>query len=514
MSLPSNVTHGDEVRSPKLGLAGWVRWIWGQLTSMRTALLLLLLLAVAAIPGSLLPQRSSDPNGVTNYFQQNPTSAPTLDKFQLFDVYTSSWFSAIYLLLFISLIGCVFPRVRHHWDALRSQPIETPRSLKRFPAYLAKASKQAGSLELIAEQLRARRFRVRTTPTSVSAEKGYLRETGNLLFHISLIGVLVSVGIGGATSFSGQRVLVEGETFVNNLAGYDSFSPGVWFDAKTLVPFSVKLNKFQATFDLRNKTNIGTPLDFQAFVSVRNKVSSQTSNSTIRVNYPLEAPGANIYLTGNGYAPVLTFRDKDGNVSFSGAVIYMPQDANYTSLGVIKLPDAKPKQFGVLSFFYPTKAQLKTGAFTSGYPAPVDPLVSMNVYVGDLGLDNGIPSNVFSLAVHGLKQVAGGKSGTKALTLELGQTVQLPQDLGSVSWDGLKRYASLDIDYNPMQVWVFIFAMLAFAGLITSLLTPRRRVFARKTETGFELAGMAKSDDPRLQGILEELVLGLKVRKK
>jgi cytochrome c biogenesis protein len=181
---------------------------------------------------------------------------------------------------------------------------------------------------------------------------------------------------------------------------------------------------------------------------------------------------------------------------------------------VIKLPDAKPDQFGVLSFFYPTKAQLKTGAFTSGYPAPVDPLLSMNVYVGDLGLDSGVPSNVFSLATHGLKQVAGGKSGTKAITLELGETVALPNELGTVSWDGLKRFASLDIDYNPMQVWVLIFAILAFLGLTVSLLTPRRRVFVRKTETGFELAGMSKNDDPRLEGILEELVLGLKVRKK
>ena len=106
------------------------------------------------------------------------------------------------------------------------------------------------------------------------------------------------------------------------------------------------------------------------------------------------------------------------------------------------------------------------------------------------------------------------KSGTKALTLDLGQTVTLPGGLGTVTWDGLKRFASLDIDYNPMQVWVLIFAILAFAGLTTSLLTPRRRIFVRKTESGFELAGMAKNDDPRLDVILEELVLGLKVRKK
>lgn len=514
MSLRSDVSHGDEIRSPKLGPAGWVRWIWSQLTSMRTALLLLLLLAAAAVPGSLFPQRSSDPNGVTTYFQNNPSSAPILDKFQLFDVYTSSWFSSIYLLLFISLIGCVLPRVRHHWDAIRSNPIETPRNLKRFPAYLAKTSKQANVVGKLAEKLRSQRYRVLETKTSVSAEKGFVRETGNLLFHISLIGVLVSAGVGGATSFSGQRVLVEGETFVNNLAGYDSFSPGVWFDSENLVPFSVKLKKFQATFDLRNQTNIGTPLDFEAFVSLKGVNSDKSQDSTIRVNYPLEAPGANIYLTGNGYAPVLTFRDADGNISFSGPVIYMPQDPNYTSLGVVKLPDARPKQFGVLSFFYPTKAQLKTGAFTSGYPAPIDPLVTMNVYVGDLGLDNGVPSNVFSLAVHGLKQVAGGKSGTKALTLELGKTVELPNGLGTASWDGLKRFASLDIDYNPMQVWVFTFALLAFIGLTISLLTPRRRVFVRKTETGYELAAMAKNDDPKLPGILEELSSGLKVRKK
>lgn len=514
MSLQSNVTHGDEVRSPKLGFSGWLRWIWAQLTSMRTALMLLLLLALAAIPGSIFPQRSSDPNGVTTYFQNNPTSAPLLDKFQLFDVYTSSWFSAIYLLLFISLVGCVVPRIGHHWKALRSEPISTPKNLSRFPAFAIAKIKRSTILDEIASNLRAKRFRVKITKGSISAEKGYLRESGNLLFHVALLGVLISVGIGGATSFSGQRVLVEGETFVNNLAGYDSFSPGAWFDSKQLVPFSMTLDKFNATFDLRNKTNIGTPLDFEAFVSLKETNSASPTTGKIRVNYPLEAPGANIYLTGNGYAPVLTFRDADGNVSFSGATVFMPQDNNYTSLGVIKLPDAKPQQFGVISFFYPTKAQLTTGAFTSQYPAPVDPLLSMNVYVGNLGLDNGIPSNVFELSVHGLKQVAGGKSGTKALKMQLGETIELPNGLGTVTWDGLKRFASLDIDYNPMQVWVLIFAILAFAGLISSLLIPRRRIFARKTDEGFELAAMSKNDDPRLQGLLEDIIGELKVRKK
>ncbi|MBT5431725.1 MAG: cytochrome c biogenesis protein ResB, partial [Micrococcales bacterium] len=72
---------------------------------MRNALILLLLLAIAAVPGSVYPQRSADPNGVKVFYDNRPELAPILDSLQLFDVYTSVWFSAIYILLFVSLAG-------------------------------------------------------------------------------------------------------------------------------------------------------------------------------------------------------------------------------------------------------------------------------------------------------------------------------------------------------------------------------------------------------------------------
>lgn len=97
----------EEIRGPQLGIRGWLRFLWRQLTSMRTALLLLLMLAVAAVPGSLVPQRSSDPNGVVQYRVDHPDLYPVVDALQGFDVFTSVWFSSIYLLLFVSLIGCV-----------------------------------------------------------------------------------------------------------------------------------------------------------------------------------------------------------------------------------------------------------------------------------------------------------------------------------------------------------------------------------------------------------------------
>jgi cytochrome c biogenesis protein len=184
-----------------------------------------------------------------------------------------------------------------------------------------------------------------------------------------------------------------------------------------------------------------------------------------------------------------------------------------TSLGVIKVPDAKPQQFGILSFFYPTAGKLKTGALTSVFPANANPLVTMNVYEGNLGLDSGIPSNVFSLAVHGLKQLTGGKTGVKSVQLKLGQTQTLPNGLGTVSFDSLRRYASLDIDYNPGQVWVLVFALLALGGLIMSLVIPRRRVWVKIVDDGFEIAALARGDDPMLERVIANLTAQLKPAK-
>jgi cytochrome c biogenesis protein len=509
----SSSRFDEEITTPELSFAGWARWIWRQLTSMRTALFLLLLLAIAAVPGSVFPQRSADPNGVTQYFDNYPEAAPVLDALQLFDVYTSTWFSAIYILLFISLIGCVVPRTGVHYAALKAAPPVPPKNFARMPAHVS--VKSAKNSKLIANAtaiLRKQGYRVVATKTSVSAERGYLKETGNLVFHFSLIGVLIAVGVGGGTSFSGQRVLVEGETFVNNLASYDSFSPGTFFNEEMLVPFSMSLDKFEVDFDLKNQTNVGTPLDFRAFVSSKLTPTSQPNAAVIRVNQPLEMPGANVYLTGNGYAPHITIRDAEGNITFAGANAFLPQSSTYTSLGVIKVPDVE-RQFGIISFFYPTVDTLANGALTSLYPAPIDPLLTMNVYVGDLGINDGVPKNVYALDVDQMTQVAGGKSGVKGLQLTLGETVQLPDGLGSVTFDSIKRFASLDVSYNPGGIWVLLFALLALAGVTTSLLVPRRRVWVRNTDEGFEVAALARGDDPVLEKVVADVAKALKEKK-
>nr|WP_275693250.1 cytochrome c biogenesis protein ResB [Nocardioides sp. TF02-7] len=187
---------------------------------MRTALILLALLALAAIPGSLFPQRNvaTDPAAVQQYFQKHPDLAPWLDRIGFFDVYASAWFAAVYVLLLISMTGCVLPRSLRLWRSVRSAPPPAPRNLARMEDHHAwqAGTEHAEILDRAARHLRTRRFRVVVTGTEVRAERGYLREVGNLSFHLSLLVLLVGIAAGKLMGFEGRVAVAEGGTFVND----------------------------------------------------------------------------------------------------------------------------------------------------------------------------------------------------------------------------------------------------------------------------------------------------------
>ncbi|HEX9551806.1 MAG TPA: cytochrome c biogenesis protein ResB, partial [Streptosporangiaceae bacterium] len=234
----------------RFGVFGWLRWIWRQLTSMRTALVLLFLLALASIPGSVLPQQGIDPAAVSQYYAAHPALAPFLAKFSGFDVFGAPWFAAIYLLLFTSLAGCVLPRSYRLARSARQPPPKAPRYLGRLPqaAGFLTSGPPDQALAAAAGLLRRRRFRIRTGDGWVSAEKGYLHEVGNLLFHVALLGLLVSVALGGLFGYKANKLLVEGETFANTPVGLDAFHPGRLVSANDLQPFSITLRKFTARY--------------------------------------------------------------------------------------------------------------------------------------------------------------------------------------------------------------------------------------------------------------------------
>jgi cytochrome c biogenesis protein len=501
------------ITQPRLNIVGYVRFFWRQLTSMRTALLLLLLLALAAIPGSLVPQVSSDPNGVIQYKANNPTIAPILDKLGVFTTYYSVWFSAIYLLLFISLIGCVIPRTKHHFDALRARPPKTPARLERLEGFTSQPTDADAATAITTATTLLKRQGYRTQPyasiaggepDSVSAERGYLRETGNLVFHIALIGVLITVAIGGGFGYTGQRVVVEGFAFTNSLASYDSFNPGRFFSDTQLDPYSIALNSFKPVYEQNNVAALGQPIDYTA--NVTSTVRGQDSQKdVIKVNSPLSIGGTEVYLLGNGYAPVVIVRDASGNIVFNQPIAFLPQDANLTSLGIIKIPDGLGQQLGMRGFLYPTAVTLASGAFASNYPDLLNPTLTLEVFAGDLGLDNGVGTNAYALNTDKLTEIAGRKATAPTLELHVGGTVQLPNGLGSIELASIPRFASLDVHHDPSSGWVLLFAVLVVAGLVTSLFIPRRRLWVKFVPGGtLEYAGLARGDDPGLNTAVAE----------
>ena len=539
---PSDHVDGDDsITQPRLGFVGWLRWGWRQLTSMRTALILLLVLAIAAIPGSIFPQRMADPNGVTQWERDNPDLFPVLDGLKLFDVYLSPWFSAIYLLLFASLVGCVIPRIKHHAKALRARPPRTPARLQRLEDYHTVTrdpaadsgtktgdaeAEAAASIDVATKQLKALGYRVerydRGRTFSVSAERGYWRETGNLLFHLALVGVLVTVGIGGGFSYTGQRVLVEGETFANTLLDYDSMNRGRFVSDDAFSPYSMRLDSFDVTYQPFGEPGSGQAGDFSANVTVQENGEERTGS--VKVNEPLGVADDDVFLLGNGYAPTVTVRDPEGNVVFTNSTPFLPQDNNMTSLGVLKVPDGLAEQVGLVGFFYPTTGVLESGAFFSAYGDLTNPTLTLDVYTGDLGINEGVPRSVYVLDTTGMTKLTGRTTDVESIELAPGQTAQLPNGLGSVTFEdespagaadasqSVKRFASLQIHRDESGVWVLGFALLALGGLMIALFVPRRRVWVKATahdgEIALEYAALARGEDPTLAAAVEDLVAG------
>lgn len=502
---------GEAAALPTLGPLGWVRWGWRQLTSMRTALVLLLLLAIAAVPGSLVPQRSSDPNGVLQFEQRDPELFRTLDALGLFSTFSSPWFSAIYLLLFVSLVGCIVPRTKHHLDALRARPPKTPMRLQRLVGFQTAptSADAATAIESARTLLRRSGYRVETYGDSASAERGYLRETGNLVFHSALVGMLVTVGIGGGFGYSGQRVLVEGEPFANVLASYDSFSPGRFFDESMLEPYSLRLDEFEARYQFDVASAAWHPQDYVATVSTRT-AGGDWDERELRVNEPLSVGGTEVYLLGNGYAPVLTVRDADGAEVFSGAVPFLQLDANLWSRGVVKVPDGLAEQVAFQGFFYPDPIALADGTYQSFSPVDHgDSLVTLFMWAGDLGLDEGVGVNAYTLDPTGMQQLVGGDTDVPALELGLGDVADLPDGLGTIEYEGLRRYVSVEVHRDVTPGWALLFAVSILGGLLVSLFVPRRRVWVKAVEdaggTRLEYAGLARGEDPALPDAVADL---------
>jgi len=479
---------------PEIGAVGLLRFMWRQLTSMRTALVLLMMLGVAAIPGSFIPQRTQNPMAVSDVFANSPTKALWYERFSLFDVYASPWFSAIYILLFISLIGCVLPRAFEHYKASRAMPPVTPKNLSRMEFH--EQWKGTGDeLEIARQWFKKNRFRVRELDGSLSAEKGFTRETGNLLFHLALVLILIGVSFGSLFGMRGDAIVNVGERFINTPTSYDSLSFGKLFNEKSLPPFSIEVDKFVGKYD--PVTN--APEDYTMWVTVKNNPERSPEKKIVKVNSPLTFGNTRVYLQANGYSPIVTVRDPLGNVGYQGPVPFLPQDSNLSSIGAIKVPDTNP-QLGFVGSFFPTIGRADEGGGISVFPEALDPRLFLAAWTGDLGLDNGRPQSIYRIDTDDMKQI-----GLKSL--KPGETYEFAE--GSITFETYIPWVNLQIVQDPGKSYALVGSILAILGLLASLFTRRRRIWVSINKKNVEVAGLAKNAAPGLELEISQLARAL-----
>src|SRR5699024_4425605 len=162
---------------------------------------------------------------------------------------------------------------------------------------------------------------------------------------------------------------------------------------------------------------------FRAFGPVRPPDGGNRQRG-IEVNRPLETTSPRVYLTGNGYAPDVTVTDSAGNIAYDGPSIFLPDEADmgYASNGVVMVPDTtdSDRQLGFSGTLLPTAVSSGEGEpVSSRYPELLNPVLVLNVWVGDLGLNDGVPQNLFTLDTSQMTQVSDPDDPDQPLRLVL-----------------------------------------------------------------------------------------------
>ncbi|MET8429414.1 cytochrome c biogenesis protein ResB [Nocardia sp. NPDC004860] len=514
-------------QSPLRRVLGVLRNTWRGLTSMRTALMLLFLLALAAIPGALLPQRSLNAGKVDDYIRNRPTLGPWMDRLQLFDVFSSFWFTAVYVLLFISLVGCILPRCVDHYRALRTPPVKAPRNLSRLPHHWS--GTDAATPEQVIERARGqmRGWRTVVQPgdregeLTLSAEKGYTRELGNLVFHLALVGLLAAIAVGKLFGYEGNVVVLanDGPGFcTTSPAVFDSFRAGNVNDGTGLTPMCVRVKDFRADYLQNGQASMFTSnIQYQTGKDLN---SDTWRDTAIQVNHPLRVAGDRVYLQGHGFAPKFTVTFPNGRTR-TEAIQWKPDDATtFLSSGVLRIDppggmypneeERRKHQVAIQGLFAPT-ALMHGQLLTSMYPAMKDPAVAIDIYQGDTGLDTGRAQSLFALDPEMIKQ--GRLVKEQRVNLKPGESATL-SDGTKVTFDGAEEFVNLQVSHDPAQQWVLVSALTMMAGLLVSLLVKRRRIWLRVypgtgtdevRRTVVEMGGLARTDQAGWGGEFDRL---------
>ena len=490
------------VASTPSSLRKSVALVWRTLRSMRTAIVLLLMLAAGAVVGSLIPQIPNSPQRVAAYQVDHPLWAKLWQAAGFFDVFGSWWFALITTLLFVSLVACLIPRSRAMIRAARAKPIHA-RELDAFPAFAERrvALEPEAAAAKAATMLRRKHYRVELDAASgsVAAEKGALREIGSLAFHWAFLLLLIAVIVGKGTGYVGHATIVEGYGWTDAQFNYDGDVRTGRFFGGDFSGTQIQLQNFQDDF----RTS-GIPMDFSSQMSLT-APDGTTEQADVRINHPVVFNGIRIYQFGFGWAPIVQVRRGDQTL-FDGPVVLgqtTPPGGNPLAqpwTGFVKLTTLRP-QIAIAVRLYPD-AVAYFQSLATGMPQPMTeanaPFMEYEVWQGKL-LDNSL-TTLDTRFMHQTSQGLIGKGWTVDATrgcVISGTSGAIPASLGNVTcptnggpatltmgFPDLRQYTTLQISHDATVPWVLAAAILIVLGLLPALYISRRKVWVRARPDG------------------------------
>src|SRR6201988_1640589 len=331
-----------------------------------------------------------------------------------------------------------------HARSMRAKPVPAPRNLARLPKH-ATATVAGDPDQLaatMADRLRGWRKGIRSGEgIEISAEKGYLREFGKLLFHFALVGLLVAVAVGKLFGYEGNVIVIAdgGPGFCSaSPAAFHSFRAGNTVHGPSLHPICIRVNVFQAHYlPSGQATSFAVDIDYQDFQDYqdgRDLTANSWRHYLLEVNHPLRVGGDRVYLQGHGYAPTFTATFPDGQTRTSTVQWRPDNPQTLLSSGVARIDppagsypnpgERRKHEIAIQGLLAPTE-QLDGALLSSSFPALNAPAVAVDIYSGDTGLDTGRPQSLYTLDPRLLDQHR--LTRVKRINLRVGDSVRLDQ---------------------------------------------------------------------------------------
>jgi len=273
---------------------GFFSSLWDSLSSLRLTIALLIILAVASIFGTVIPQNASPEEYLQVY---KLTTYKILKILGFLDMYHTGWFTFLLALLSFNLVACSLKRFRITWRFF-SNPQERLEGVQWKALPLSQTFLQKGPpadglpqyREALSRVFQPPKVREDSQAFYLFAEKGKFSRLGVYFIHLSVLVILAGSVIGYYFGFRGNVNLVEGEVADRVILRSER-------QAQPL-GFSIRLDQFNVSF-----YPTGAPKEFKSTVTIL-EGTRQVLTEPIRVNHPLTYKGISFYQSSYGVSGV------------------------------------------------------------------------------------------------------------------------------------------------------------------------------------------------------------------